>query len=90
MINNVNAKTQFPLQPVSGSIKTFAKNAPQGITHVLTGKSTTDLPYEYCAGFVIRRATDESTVVLFSVHTLKIYVGGYSGDTWMGWATIPN
>ena len=75
---------------LSGDVLALALSscATGGLTPVITNSASTNLPsgsYGYSAGYVIRRVTDQATIVLFDYNTGDMATNTYINGAWKGW-----
>ena len=77
---------------INGSIIDAALSCRTGITYIYTGSTSTDLPYygsyNYSAGLILRRTSDQIWVILFDYNTGTIAINTLFGTSWCGWKYI--
>ena len=84
--------THTNVQPVSmtGDILQWAlDSAPMGMTPIYTGSSATNIPssaYTYSNGYVLKRTSNETTVVLYGYSDTTMAVNHYVNSAWKGWS----
>ena len=76
---------------INGSLYAFAKTCNLGFTTISTNLNTSDTPYNYTTGYILRRSNSDVVITLYSVNndTPTTYTNSTvdGGNTWSGWAS---
>lgn len=82
--------TNVGIVTLAGDVLALALSSTStGLTPVITNSASTNLPpfgsYTYADGYVLRRVTDQATIVLFDHKTGDMAINTYLSGAWSGW-----